>query len=199
MRTSPQLIRISAKPFFTDLTENLRYLTVFVKFSLSRSEKQGWNSGLSCSNRSGDGIGRTSHGPTTPYRGSCLVNLNCPAICTPLQFYHPLNYLACLNIYFPRSQFLCFGHPPARRKEVSRMQSTTTESSPSASVPNVKSSSTESKGSSKGSSKPRARRRASGLGGELWGDTGAPAFATLDLWREGETKVTQKSFNQRTD
>lgn len=39
------------------------------------------------------------------------------------------------------------------------------------------------------SNKPRARRRASGLGGELWGDTGAPAFATLDLWRSDSDKV----------
>ena len=39
------------------------------------------------------------------------------------------------------------------------------------------------------SNKPRARRRASGLGGELWGDTGAPAFATLDLWGGDNEKV----------
>jgi hypothetical protein len=42
---------------------------------------------------------------------------------------------------------------------------------------------------SKSSNKPRARRRASGLGGELWGDTGAPAFATLDLWGGDNEKV----------
>jgi hypothetical protein len=39
------------------------------------------------------------------------------------------------------------------------------------------------------SNKARARRRASGLGGELWGDTGAPAFATLDLWGGDNEKV----------
>jgi very-long-chain ceramide synthase len=49
---------------------------------------------------------------------------------------------------------------------------------------------------SKSSNKPRAHRRASGLGGELWGDTGAPALATLDLWRsDNEKVVSHLKFN----
>jgi acyl-CoA-dependent ceramide synthase len=70
---------------------------------------------------------------------------------------------------------------------------TTTEASPLTAIPNIKSSSSPGR---KSGSKPRARRRASGLGGELWGDTGAPAFATLDHWRDGETKVSGKQITR---
>jgi hypothetical protein len=65
--------------------------------------------------------------------------------------------------------------------------STSNEASPVAALQSDKSTSLA---KSKSSNKPRARRRASGLGGELWGDTGAPAFATLDLWRDDDMKVS---------
>ncbi|KAE9381168.1 longevity assurance proteins LAG1/LAC1 [Stipitochalara longipes BDJ] len=74
------------------------------------------------------------------------------------------------------------------------MASTSTEASPLATISNAESSSSS---EPKSSNKPRARRRASGLGGELWGDTGAPAFATLDLWREGETKPRHSKSSKK--
>ncbi|KAH8767139.1 TLC domain-containing protein [Hyaloscypha sp. PMI_1271] len=69
--------------------------------------------------------------------------------------------------------------------EMSKMATSSTDASPLGAILSVKSATFS---EPKCNSKPRARRRASGLGGELWGDTGAPAFATLDLWQDHDTK-----------
>jgi acyl-CoA-dependent ceramide synthase len=75
--------------------------------------------------------------------------------------------------------------------EMSKMATGSTDASPLAAILSDKLATFS---EPKCNSKPRARRRASGLGGELWGDTGAPAFATLDLWQDHDTKVNSTQF-----